>query len=268
MPSDRSPVILVTGASSGIGAATARLFGGRGYRVFLAARREGRLAALAAEIAAAGGQADYLAVDLNEGGAPAHLAETVLTRCGQVDVLFNNAGFGRIKWLEQLEPQADITAMVQVNLLAPILLTRVLLPSMIARRQGHIINMSSVAGWVATPSYSVYAATKFGLRGFTEALRREVGIYGVRVSGIYPGGTATEFTEHAGIQRKTGLRTPKAATLSAAQVAEGVWRLVQRPRRVLILPRWLGLAVWLNRLAPGWLDWAIDWRYTRPEREG
>jgi short-subunit dehydrogenase len=129
--------------------------------------------------------------------------QVTLDRFGQIDILFNNAGAGRLDWLENLDPVKGIDEQLRLNLVALIQTCREVLPHMIARRSGHIINMASVAGLVATPTYSVYAASKFGVRGFSEALRREVKIYGIQVSAI-SGSVASEFTEHAGINRKTG----------------------------------------------------------------
>lgn len=261
-----SPTILITGASSGIGAATARLFAQKGYRVALAARRLERLQSLAGEITAAGKQAIFTAADLSKLEDIQNMVQTTLDRFGRLDVLFNNAGFGRLDWLEALSPYTDVQEQLQVNLLGVIWTAQAVLPHMIAERHGHIINMSSMSGFVAPPTYSIYAASKFGVRGFTEALRREVGIYGVRVSGIYPGGVKTEFAEHASIHRKTGATTPAWLTLSAEAVARSVWSLVQRPRRTVIIPRLMTLAVWANALLPGFVDWAITRLFVLPER--
>jgi short-subunit dehydrogenase len=137
---------------------------------------------------------------------------------------------------------------------------------MIARRSGHVINMVSLAGLVGTPTYTIYSASKFGVRGFTEALRREVCVYNIRVSAIYPGGVRTEFIEHTGLHRKTGATTPAALKLEAEQVAEAVWKNVDRPRRAVVLPWPMMFAVWLNTLFPGLVDRIIEARFTRPER--
>src|SRR5438067_13685688 len=99
---------------------------------------------------------------------------------------------------------------------------------MIAQHSGHVINMASMAGLVATPTYSVYAAGKFAVRGFSEALRREVRPWGIRVSTVFPGGVATEFAAHAGIQRKTQTTTPRWLLLAPEDVARGVVGLARR----------------------------------------
>lgn len=264
--STSSPVILITGASSGIGAATARLFASQGFRVTLAARRIERLETLAEEIGSEGGEALPVATDVTNLEDIHNLVQAALDRFRQIDVLFNNAGFGRLGWLENLDPVQDIEAQLRVNLLGVMWMTQAVLPHMIEQRRGHIINMGSIAGLVAAPTYTVYSASKFALRGFTEALRREVGIYGVYVSGIYPGGVKTEFSQHTGARRKTGATTPDSLRLSAEEVAQEVWQLVKRPRRTVIVPGVMRLAVWLNALLPGVVDAVIERRFTRIER--
>jgi short-subunit dehydrogenase len=262
-----SPVILITGASSGIGEASARLFAQKGYRVVLAARRMERLQSLAEEIQSAGGEALPVATDVTQLDQLENLVSTAIQEYGQIDVLLNNAGFGHMNWLEKMDPQRDIESQLQVNLHGVIHTTRLVLPHMLARRQGHIINMASIAALIATPTYSIYAATKFGLKGFTEGLRREVGAMGIHVSGIYPGGVATEFADHTGRKPGTKITTPKAIKLSSEDVAQTVWRVVQRPRRSVVIPRIMLPAVWLNTLFPGLVDWGIGRFFTRAQRK-
>ena len=260
------PVILVTGASSGIGEATARLFASRGYRVVLAARRLDRLEALQKEIEAQGGQALPVETDVSSAASIQDMVEKTLATYGQIDILFNNAGFGRTKWLEELDPEKDIAAQVQVNLTGGIQATRAVLPHMIARKSGHIINMGSQAAFVATPTYTVYAATKFGLRGFSEALRREVGVWGIKVSVIYPGNVSTEFGQHTEAKRKTGITTPKALRLTPEQVADAVFAAARRPVRARIIPSVTRIAIWFATTFPGITDWLQERFFTRPER--
>ncbi len=261
------PVIIITGASSGIGAATARRFGETGYRVVLAARRTERLETISAEIISKGGNALPIKCDVVEQSDIERLITLVIERYQQVDILFNNAGIGRFDWLEKLDIQDDISNQVTANLLGTIQVTRAVLPYMIARRSGHIINMSSLAGLLATPTYSVYAATKFGVRGFTEALRREVGVWDIHVSGIYPGGVVTEFTSQTGIVRNTKVTTPAFLQLSPEDVASSVFKLARKPKRNLVTPRLMYPIIWLNALAPHFVDWLIERYFTRPERE-
>ena len=263
-----APVILITGASSGIGAATARTFAKEGYHLVLAARRIERLTSLAVEIQSQGGRALPLRMDVTRHEDIYKVVDTSLERFGQIDILFNNAAFGRLDWLENLDAQDDIQAQIDTNLSGLIRLTRAVLPHMMACRSGHIINMASMASYVATPTYTVYAASKFGVRGFTDALRREAGGSGIRVSGIYPGAVATEFVEVAGIKRTTQITTPEFLLLSVEDVARAVLRLARRPRRTLVIPRLLHLAIWFDTLAPGLVDWLIERIFVLPERKG
>ncbi len=267
MTDETHPVAIVTGASSGIGEATARRLAKEGYRVALAARRLDRLQTLADEITAAGGIALPIETDVSDIASLQNLVKQTHTTWGRIDVLFNNAGFGRFKWLEELDPAKDIAGQVEVNLTGVIQLSSFVLPIMIEQRRGHIINMASMAGYVATPTYSVYAATKHGVRGFTDALRREVGVWGVRVSALYPGGVSTEFGSHTGAERKTGITTPKALLLTPEDVAGMVFRLARGNRsRQVPMPGVSWLAIWFNRLLPGLNDWIVERSFTKPER--
>jgi short-subunit dehydrogenase len=259
----KQPVILVTGASSGIGEATVRLFARQGYRIGMGARRLDRLEKLADEIYQGGGEALPVSADLSRLEDIQQLVGNTLDQFGQIDVLLNNAGFGRLGWLEELDPVQDIQAQLQVNLVALAQMTREVLPHMIERRSGHIINMASIAGLVATPTYSIYAASKFGVRGFTEGLRRDVSVFGIRVSALYPGGVRTEFKEHTGAHHRTGRTTPAWLRLESEDVARAVFSLVQHPRRARVIPWIWNFPVWMNSLFPGFVDWLIARKVTR-----
>lgn len=255
----KNKVVLITGASSGFGADIARLFAREeGCIVILAARRMDRLNALAEEIRTSGGEALPLQLDVVEQSQITNLVQTVLEKYGQIDILVNNAGFGRLDWLENLDPSGDIDNQIDVNLCGPIQLTRAVLPSMLSRRSGTIINMSSVAGMVAAPLYSIYAATKYGVRGFTDALRREVAPFGIRVSAIYPGGAATEFSIHTGdspLKRKVNI--PGWLNMTPKYVARRVVRLAKHPRIAVIIPWWMAPVVWLDAHFPYLVDWVL-----------
>jgi short-subunit dehydrogenase len=265
----KGKVVIVTGASSGIGEATARQFGREGAKVILAARRVDRLEVLAQEIVSlnTGAETLVLQADLTKLDDIYKLVNETMAKFGRVDILVNNAGFGRLDWLENLDPVKDIQAQFDVNVMGVIQTTRQVLPIMMKQRSGHIINMGSMAGLVGTPTYTIYAATKHAVHGFSESLRREVKPWGIDVSMIYPGGVVTEFTQHAGIKRKTKASTPKALLLTADQVGEAVVQLVRSPRAMRILPWAWTFTVWMNRN----LNWLVDRttinRFTIPERE-
>ncbi len=152
-------VVVVTGASSGIGEATARAFAAAGARVVLAARRAGRLERLAAEIDEAGGEALAVPTDLEDRGQIERLVATTLKRFGRIDVLANIAGWGKYDWFEELSAD-DLRRQFDVNVLGAAELTRQVLPTMQRQRSGHILNMSSYASRIAVPPLTVYAATK------------------------------------------------------------------------------------------------------------
>jgi short-subunit dehydrogenase len=261
----KGKVVLITGASSGFGEDAARLFANEGCKVVLAARRLERLQALAEKIQNEGGEAVAIPVDVAERDEIEVMVQSALDVYGQIDILFNNAGFGRLDWLENLDPARDIETQVNVNLLGVIQTTRAVLPHMLKRRSGHIINMSSVAGLIAAPLYTIYAATKYGVRGFTDALRREVAPFGIRVSGIYPGPAVTEFGQHIG--RHSPLkRNPnpfQRLSMSSEYVARRVVALAKHPRPAVIIPWWYRPAIGLNAVWPASVDWFVNTFFTR-----
>jgi short-subunit dehydrogenase len=254
----KDKVVLITGASSGFGEEAARQFARQGASVVLAARRIDRLQELVARIQAEGGEAVATPVDVTNGADIQNMVKSVIENYERIDILFNNAGFGRLDWLENLDPARDIRTQIAVNLTGLIEVTHAVLPLMIAQKSGHIINMSSVAGWIGAPLYSVYAASKFGVRGFTDALRREVGIYGVQVSGVYPGPAATEFGQHTGnsVVRRS-FKFPTWTMLSAENVARKVVDVARHPRRVVIIPWWYHPVFWADFYAPWLVDWVV-----------
>jgi short-subunit dehydrogenase len=252
----KGKVVLITGASSGFGMDAARLFAEEGCSVVLAARRIDRLQELAASIQKHGGEAFAVPVDVAHREEIEIMVDTVLDLYGQIDILLNNAGFGSLAWHENMSTERDIDTQIAVNLLGVIQVTHAVLPGMLKRRSGHIINMSSVAGWIAPPTYTVYSASKFGVRGFTDALRREVQPFGVDVSGIYPGPAKTEFGQHTGDHpmKRSALRQ-YFRPMTSEEVAERIVELAQKPRRAVILPWYYHIAIW----ADWYMPWLVDW---------
>ncbi|HEY43687.1 MAG TPA: SDR family oxidoreductase [Anaerolineae bacterium] len=261
-------VALITGASSGIGEATARLMAQHGCHLVLAARRLEHLETLAEELEGVKRSVTVLPlqVDVTKLDQVEMVVEATLERYRKIDILFNNAGVGRLGWLEELDPESQIDRQIQTNLLGSILMTRAVLPHMQARKVGHIIQMSSVAGLIGAPTYSVYAASKFGVRGFSEALRREVAAWGIHVTVIYPGAVKTSFAQEDVMKRRTGLRSPKAIVLEPEVVAKAVVDSVLRPKRSVVLPFMMRPIVWLNQLWPNLIDWAVKRFFVERER--
>jgi short-subunit dehydrogenase len=219
----RGRTAVVTGASSGIGTETVRALAGRGARVVATGRREDRLEALADEWPGV----VPVAADVTDPAGRARIS----AQAGPADVLVNNAGVGYFGLVEQMTAE-DVERLVEVNLLAAIALTKELLPGMLERERGAIVNVSSVAAYVALPPLTVYSATKFALQGFSEGLRREVAGRGVTVHTVNPGVTRTEFVVAA-----QGAASPlvqagfNAAGLPPWAVANAVVRAVESDRR-------------------------------------
>jgi short-subunit dehydrogenase len=251
-------VVLITGASSGFGEDAAMLFAAAGCKVILAARRIDRLQNLASRIQDAGGEAIAVPADIIDFLEVDNLVKTTIDLYGRIDILFNNAGIGRVDWFEKHTPERDINMLVQVNLTSLMNVTRQVLPYMLARGEGHIINMVSVAGMIASPLITSYCASKFGVRGFTDALRREVAPLGINVSGIYPGPASTEFGRHVG--KNEAYRSVSSVLkfhMTSEYVARRVLDVAKRPRRSLVIPWWFRIVVAIDALIPALVDWLM-----------
>ncbi len=188
-------VALVTGASSGIGEATALALASLGAKVAVAARRGDRLEALARRIESLRSEALVVAGDVSIETEARAMVDRTLARWDRLDILVNNAG---VMLLEPVDtaPGEDWRRMLSVNVMGLMVVTQAALPAMRKQRDGHIVNVSSTAGRVANPTAAVYAATKFGVCGFSEALRKEVFNDNIRVTVIEPGAVATELRDH------------------------------------------------------------------------
>jgi short-subunit dehydrogenase len=250
-PGWQEKVAVITGASSGIGAETAKKMAEEGLQVVLVARREDRLAGLASEIRVAGGKADVVAGDLAQESQRKRIHDQVLADYARADVLVNNAGFGWYGYYADM-PWPTALEMIQVNNAAVAHMTSLFLPEMRARNAGHIINVSSIAGGIPSQGVALYSATKSFLDAFTTALHREMRGTKVHVSVVRPGPVRTGFFESAA-KRLSGRRVPSERFgISAQRVAERIWGLLQRPRRVAYIPRFLGIVPWIES-SFGWL---------------
>lgn len=225
--------ILITGASAGIGAALARECATRGHDLILTARREGPLQALAEELAAAHGVAAAVVVaDLAEPDAPARLVEAIAARALRVDGLVNNAGFSRTTGFLATEP-ADHAAMIRVMLTAPMELSRLLLPDMVARGWGRVLNVASLAGQMpATGGDTLYGPIKSFLIKASQGLWLETQGTGVHVTALCPGYTYTEFHDVNGSREQVSAAYPRWMWMDAERVARIGWAAVEanRPR--------------------------------------
>ncbi len=241
----RERVVIVTGASSGIGRELALDFAARGARLVLAARREAELGAVAREGAARGGQVEAAVGDVADRGFVEALVARALSRFGRLDIVVNNAGVPKHKQVYHLTAE-EVEYVTRVNFLAPALLTLAALPAMLRQGEGWIVNISSAAGKIPPPREAVYAASKFALGGFTEGLWLDLAGSGIHAALVNVGPIDTE------IWRKTDEPTAyRGRKLPPSAVVAAVFRAIERRRHEVWVPGWLRLAWWLRVFAPG-----------------
>ena len=245
-------LVLVTGASSGIGEATAKRYAAVGARVLLLARNAERLESVSANIERGGGNASAFPIDLADAEAVAELCARIGRKAGTPDILISNAGAGR--WLPLVETTAeDARAMIEVPYLAAFNLTRAFLPNMLARRSGAIACITSPASYLAWPDACAYIAARHALAGFTEALRSEVKGKGVTVTLVVLGMVESAYWEHnPGSREHLPAASPKLMpTLSTEEAAEAIFAGLKSRKRIVVKPAALRALFLLNAFAPG-----------------
>lgn len=217
MPSLSEQVVLITGASTGIGAALAQLLAQRfmGIRLVLAARSIEKLETVATFCRKAGAEVLTVPTDMGKIDQVEALAQASIAHFGQVDALVNNAGYGQMGPVELTPPQA-VQRQFQVNLLGPLALTRSLVPTMREAGGGRIINISSLGGRLAFPFGGLYSASKFALEGLSDALRMELAPFNIQVSVIEPGPVSTDFFVVAAQAVEETVATPEDTPYRAA----------------------------------------------------
>lgn len=247
-------VVVITGASSGIGAATSIACAREGARVVLAARRQARLEQVAAEVRHAGGEALVVPTDITDQSAIAELSQRVMEHWGRIDVLINNAARGLVAPFEQTSAQ-ELQDLLGTNVVSSLMMIQAVLPIMRRQGSGHLITISSIAGRHGTRYRAAYSATKFALGGLIESLRQELRGTGIQTSLIYPVTTETEFFD-AEVKK---IHLPHSGPVqSPQQVAQAIVRCIKRPRaEVYTHPFGYPLAV-LTALAPQLVDALAD----------
>lgn len=258
MPELAGKVALVTGASSGIGAATAKALAREGVRVGLLARRAERLDAVAEAIRQTGGHALVCPADVTDAAAVDEAVQRLLGAWGRIDLLVNNAGRGMAAPFQTTTVE-ELRALLEVNLISVFTATRAVLPGMLKAGSGHVINVSSIVGRRGIPYRSAYSATKFALVGLTESLRVELKRTGIHVSLVYPIYTETEFHD-VGVQRAAPIH--RGPVQSAEQVARAIVRCAQHPRPEVYPFRPARILAALSPVAPGFVDWMTH-RFSR-----
>jgi uncharacterized oxidoreductase len=240
-------VVVITGGGRGIGRATAMEFGAEGATCVLAGRRMDALQTAAREVRESGGKASVAHCDVAIDDQLQALIEGAMRDYGRIDVLVNNAGVVSGGPLDEISPE-DVDRMTVVNIRAPIRLAQLAVPHMRAAKSGTIVNVSSVAGRMGLPFYATYCASKYAMRGFSEAMRRELAPDGIHVVAVYPGPTATDLIENVEFD---GLQMSVA---TAQQVGRAIVRGVQWRQPEVFIGLGESLLSHWNDMVP----WSVD----------
>ena len=243
----KDKLALITGASSGIGEAIARKLAAQGLQVLLVARRRERLEALAEEIRAGGGSARFLVADLTSTADRLRLCQ----EAGRADVLINNAGWCWYGYCDEMNWETALE-MLQVNVEAVVQLSLASLAKMRTRNAGHIINIGSISGSLPSQGIALYGATKSFLDNFSTALQRELSGTQIHVSVVRAGPVKTEFGEAMRLHENGYPLPTEKMGIPAEKVAERIWSLIRRPRRISYIPGYLCLVPWVE-LGFGWI---------------
>ena len=255
-----SPTAFITGASQGIGKATAMLFAKNGYDLIITARTEDKLDAVAKEIRLLNRQVIAVAADTSDRSAMESLIDTGLERFGKIDVLVNNAGVCMSAPMSETTIE-DWERIINVNLWGYIYTINTLLPHFIERKQGNIINVGSFGGKVPLPKMTAYCTSKFAITGLTETLRLELEPQGIHVSGVHPSVTNSDFMERSifkdkdpqELENRRKSMTQMLSSPLASQpedVAKAIWNVVKHPQAEVVVGS-AKVPTFFNRLFPG-----------------
>jgi len=245
---------LVTGASGGIGAATAQELARAGARVVLVARRADQLRKVASSI---GEAASFYTTDLRDAAAVTSLSDRVTSEIGTPDIIVNNAGAGRWKFVEETTP-AEAVDMMAVPYFAAFNVTHAFLPGVLRRNTGHIVNVSSVGSRFVWPGATAYIAARWAVRGFTQALRADLADTGIHVTLYESGVVQSEYWDHNPGSRE---RVPKMGnlvpTLTAEAAARAIVRGIKREQKLVVAPFMMRMTYWQHAVAPGVVQWLM-----------
>ncbi len=257
----KDKVVIITGASSGIGRELALQLAGQGAWLSLAARNIERLTALAEECEKAGGKALAIQTDVVKEPQCKNLIDKTVEKFGRIDVLINNAGFGIKGNFDEL-PDLDLfKSVMDVNYYGSVYCTRFVLPYL-KQTKGRIVGVSSVIGKIATLGSSAYCGSKFAMAGFFDVLRLELKKYKISVTMIYPGYVVTEFVERmvkpdGTFQGEDGRKFYTKSMMTAKRCARIIIKATARRKRQVIMTSYGVVGVWLNLLAPSFLGWVL-----------
>ncbi len=252
----KDKIVVISGASSGIGREMALQLARHGARVVLGARREEELRRVAEECAGRGGQAAYRRTDISREEDARALAELAVERFGGIDVLINNAGFTMYSPFEELRDLSVAERIMRVNFLGSVYLTYYALPHL-KKSRGRLVAVSSLTGKTGVPTRSLYAASKHAMAGFFDSLRIELKKHGVSVTVLYPGFVKTPIRENALGPDGKPLGSSHIDEGSAMEVEEAVRRMLEavaRRKRELVMGARARLGLWLKLIAPSLVD--------------
>jgi short-subunit dehydrogenase len=253
-------VVLVTGASSGIGCATARAFAAEGASLMLAARRADRIQDLATELNASGSHCTALATDIQQYAQVSRLVQETVRQLGRLDILVNCAGVGVFGDFEGQSWEA-IERVMRTNLDGAMAMCHAAIPQMLKQGSGVILNVSSVVGKRSAPQLTAYCASKFGLWGFSQALALELAPHNIHVCHFCPTLTATEFHKAAGLEEAHGAR----GMHSPDQVAQALLSAVEKRKREHIMSLTERVLIKCHLLAPGFTDRLLSLARRKPK---
>ncbi len=249
-------VVIITGASSGIGEETAKVFAKAGCKVVLSSRNLENLNKVADEIKSFNPNVLVVQADVSDFKSLDNLVEQTLKNFGRIDILINNAGYGVYGWFHQT-PFDEIEKIMRVNFLGSAYLIHKVLPLMIEQKDGIIVNVSSVVGKRGVSGMAIYSASKFALSGLTEALRVEYKKFGIHFIGVHPGTTDTKFFENAkyyGTNRMQG----RFMIMSAEKVAKEILKAVVKRKREIVLTPVGKLTVAINKIFPSFVEYMMS----------
>ena len=253
----KGSVVVVTGASSGMGAAIAKAMAKAEGRVALLARSKEALDKLAAEIASAGSEARAYPVNLADASAVAAVTKRITQEMGAPDIIINNAGGGRWLFVDETTPE-EAVQMMAVPYFAAFNVTHAFLPAMLKRNSGHIVNVSSVGSRFVWPGATAYLAARWAVRGFTEALRADLDGTGIGVTLYESGVVRSPYWEHNPGSRE---RVPKMGNLvpelTTEQVGEAIVKGVERNSRLIVIPFMMRMTYWQHAVFPRVVQWLM-----------